>query len=63
MKVIIGADLVPTISNYDLFNQADVNALIGEELLNLFKEADYRIFNLEAPLSDIKTPIKSSVPI
>lgn len=62
MKVIIGADLVPTISNYDLFNQADVNALIGEELLNLFKEADYRIFNLEAPLSDIKTPIKKFGP-
>ena len=56
-NIIIGADLVPTRSNASLFESGDVNGLLGTELLNLLKAADYRIFNLEVPLTDKPRPI------
>lgn len=57
MRIIIGADLVPTISNYDLFSKGDIESLIGTELIEELNNADYRIFNLETPLTDKVTPI------
>ncbi|WP_162011070.1 CapA family protein [Streptococcus sp. S784/96/1] len=62
MKILIGADIVPTPSNYDLFYQGNVNELIGEDLVNVFSEADFKVFNLETPLADRETPIKKSGP-
>lgn len=62
MKILIGADLVPTKSNFELFNNADVNTLIGEELKKLLNSADYTIFNLEVPLADEETPIEKNGP-
>lgn len=62
MKIIIGADLVPTESNYELFNNADVKVLIGSDLNNILSEADYRIFNLEVPLTNVETPIAKCGP-
>lgn len=62
MKIIIGADLVPTESNYELFNNADVDALIGSHLNNVLSEADYRIFNLEVPLTNTEAPIAKCGP-
>lgn len=58
MKILIGADLVPTKSNFELFNNADTDALLGKELKELLNSADYTIFNLEVPLADEETPIK-----
>lgn len=57
MQLIIAGDLVPTQSNIDLFNKADTNSLLGEELLSLWNSVDMRIFNLEVPLTDEETPI------
>lgn len=57
MKIIIGADLVPTQTNYDLFSEGKINELFGDELLQIFDRADYRIFNLETPLTDDEKPI------
>jgi hypothetical protein len=57
MNIIIGADLVPTQSNYNLFNDADIDALLGKDLKTLLAEADYRIFNLEVPLTNVEAPI------
>ena len=57
MRIIIGADLVPTQSNIDLFRNGDVTELVGDELLALLHSADYRIFNLEVPLTDKLSPI------
>ena len=62
MSIIIGADLVPTKSNYDLFEAADIKTLFGEKLLKEIGAADYRIFNLETPITDIATPIKKLGP-
>ncbi|MDD3267586.1 MAG: CapA family protein [Burkholderiales bacterium] len=57
MHLLIGGDLVPTQSNQRLFIDADVTSLLGEELLSIWKDADLRIFNLEAPLLDQENPI------
>lgn len=62
MKLLIGADIVPTDSNKELFIAGNVEELIGEELLNIFLNADYKIFNLEVPLTDIETPISKCGP-
>ncbi len=57
MSIIIGADLVPTDSNRVLFSRGDVEELFGEQLLETLQDADYRIFNLETPLTDVAAPI------
>ena len=62
MKLLIGADLVPTESNTDLFAQGNVEELFGEKLLQILRSADYRIFNLETPITDKKEPIEKGGP-
>lgn len=56
-RIVIGADLVPTESNAELFKRGDVRTLVGEELLEKLNSADYTIFNLEVPLTDEQHPI------
>ena len=58
--ILIGADFVPTKSNYELFCAGDAEALFGAELSSLLKQADYRIFNLETPLCDALSPISKN---
>lgn len=62
MRIIIGADLVPTKSNFDLFRNGDIETLVGKRLCKLFSDCDYKIFNLEAPLTDKESPIVKSGP-
>ncbi len=62
MKILIGADIVPTDSNYELFANSDVDALIDKPLRDVLANADYRIFNLEVPLTDRETPIAKCGP-
>ena len=57
MDIIIAGDLVSTKSNIELFNNADLKTLLGEELLSVWNSSDIRIFNLEVPLSDTEDPI------
>lgn len=56
-RLIIGADIVPTKSNLSHFENGDAVHLLGGELLNIIGQAEYRIFNLEAPLTDVENPI------
>lgn len=63
VKLIIGADIVPVKSNTELFNRADSKALIGDALYDKLNEADFRIFNLETPLTDELSPIQKSGPV
>ncbi len=60
--VIIGGDLAPTRSNYSLFKEGNIKALIDDRLLSVLKSADYRIFNLELPLTDSEKPISKDGP-
>ena len=62
MQLIIGGDLVPTQSNIDLFSNANITELLGEELLSLWNVADMRIFNLEVPITDKENPIAKCGP-
>ena len=59
---VIGADIVPTASNSALFATGDAEQLVGLELLAVLRESDYRIFNLEVPLTDRKEPISKQGP-
>ena len=62
LKLIIGADLVPTVSNYDAFRNKDLEYLLGDKLLALLSKVDLRIFNLEVPLVDAESPITKCGP-
>ena len=62
MNLLIGADIVPTESNIDLFIAGDVDALVGEDLKKILSESAYRIFNLEVPLVDTENPIPKCGP-
>lgn len=52
MKILIGADFVPTESNYKEFINSNLECMLGDELCNILSSVDYRIFNLELPLTD-----------
>lgn len=62
MSILIGADIVPSSSNDVAFSSGNMSSIIGEELTNELKQADYRIFNLECPLVDVASPIKKCGP-
>lgn len=62
VTMVIGADIAPTHDNYELFINNDVDKLVGKKVLEILKSSDYRIFNLESPLTDRLTPIKKSGP-
>jgi len=62
ISMIIGGDLVPTPSNVKLFSQGDSKGLIGDELGGLLGEVDFRIFNLEVPLTESEQPIRKVGP-
>ena len=55
--VIIGADFVPTKSNYELCSNGYLQDLFGEKLVELIQTSGYAIFNLETPLVDEYHPI------
>lgn len=58
MILLIGADLVPTKSNFDIFTKGNIADLMGEKLFALWNSSDIRIFNLEVPLCDNEDPIE-----
>lgn len=62
MNIIIGADIVPTISNQDMFEKGLVEDLLGTDLLRIMENADFRVFNLEVPLTDVLQPIIKNGP-
>lgn len=60
MNILIGGDLVPTKSNQDIFKKGEIYKLLGKKLYNKWFNANFRIFNLETPLINKKTPIKKN---
>lgn len=58
MKLLIGADIVPTENNMEFFiNGNDIN-LVGEEIKKELSSADFIVLNLETPLTNIHNPIE-----
>jgi poly-gamma-glutamate synthesis protein (capsule biosynthesis protein) len=62
MKLLFGADLGPTKTNFEVFAAGDAAALLSEDLLQLLQQADLRCFDLEVPLTDKDTPIQKHGP-
>ncbi len=62
MKILIGADLVPTTDNLVQFKNGDIMSLVGKDLKKLLGESDYTLMNLETPLSDNPSPINKLGP-
>ena len=62
MRILIGADIVPTTSNQTLFENAQMEQIVDSSVRELLERADYRIFNLEVPLTDKTTPIEKAGP-
>lgn len=58
MRVLIGADIVPTESNEKAFLDGNLKKLIGEDLKSIMSSADYIVMNLEVPLTDQQDPIR-----
>ena len=63
MSIIIGADIVPTESNQEMFEHSEIEYLIGQDLYEVLQKADYRIFNLETPLVNCVRPIQKNGPL
>lgn len=62
MKILIGADIVPTQSNKLYFSQGDLSRIVDKKMETMLNSADFRIFNLEVPLTDEENPIKKCGP-
>lgn len=61
-RLLIGADFVPTPSNIAVFKNGEIESLFDDELLKEISEVDYRIFNLEVPLTNARNPIMKAGP-
>lgn len=62
LTLIIGGDLAPTLSNNSIFENGSIESIIDGKILNQISSADFRIFNLEVPLTDINKPIRKDGP-
>ena len=62
LKLLVAGDLVPTQSNQGLFETGDMKTLLGDDLLKIWNDADYRVCNLETPLIDEGHPITKAGP-
>ena len=60
--ILIGADIVPTKHNINLFIRGDIDSLIGKKLKEINNNATLRIYNLETPLADTLNLIKKHGP-
>lgn len=57
MKILIGADIVPTSNNLSFFCDGSVNDIVDKGIIRVMNAYDYRVCNLETPLCDKETPI------
>lgn len=62
MKILIGADIVPTATNQHFFEQEEMEKIVDGDLYEVLNKADYRVFNLEVPLTDTEAPIEKCGP-
>ena len=60
MSIIIGGDIMPSGIFTECLKTAEIEKIISANLLRILEKADYRLFNLELPLTDILDPIKKT---
>lgn len=61
-EILITADILPTNSNINLFEEGKTEELFGSKIISLFNGSDYRIVNLEGPLTDAAEEIDKDGP-
>ena len=62
VTIITAGDLAPTPSNYSYFFSGGIEGVVDRSLLEILAASDYRMFNLEVPLTDLETPIPKDGP-
>lgn len=62
MGIVIGADFIPTANNMRHFESGNADELFDDKLIEILQSADYRIFNLEGPLTKSETRIDKCGP-
>ncbi len=63
IKFLIGADILPNEENVFLFTDGIAEKLVGKELASKLFSFDFRIYNLEGALTDVRDPIHKSGPV
>ena len=62
VEILIGADIVPTVNNKSFFASGEIEAIVCPLLKSTLEKADFRVFNLETPLTDSSNPISKCGP-
>lgn len=62
VEILVGADVVPTANNKDLFASGNIEAVVCPLLSATLEKADFRVFNLETPLVESFDPINKCGP-
>lgn len=57
MKLLIGADIVPVLEQYEDFVNGNVGNIVDSKWFDLMEDCDFACFNLETPITDRLTPI------
>lgn len=57
ISLIIGGDIVPSFKNLDYFYDGIAEKIADKSCLELLQSADFRIFNLETPITNDVNPI------
>lgn len=52
MNILIAADMVPKENNNELFEEGNIKEILGSKLNSIWQNADYKIFNIEAPITE-----------
>ena len=61
MRMIIGGDVCPTTGNAEMFDKIQTEELFND-VLDVFREADINLINLECALTDSENAIKKYGP-
>lgn len=56
-SLIIGGDIMPSFQNLDYFINGYSEKIAKDDVREIFASADYRVFNLEVPITDDLNPI------
>lgn len=62
-RIIIVGDLFPTVHNISFFSKGDIDSLFGQEIMQLFSGADFRVCNLEGALTDHPDKCRKTGPV
>lgn len=62
MSIIIGADCVPTGNNEDKFISGKIDDMLSSNVVEVLKNADFRLVNLEMPLTESNNKISKCGP-